>query len=81
MAKVHTDAGYKFYINDNDHPPPHVHVYKGGAEASVDLRTFEISDNVKFKKQHFKAIRKIVKESQQYLLRRWEELNDSRKSR
>jgi Domain of unknown function (DUF4160) len=37
MVTVHRQDGFRLVIYLEDHEPPHVHVYTGGAEAKIGL--------------------------------------------
>lgn len=37
MATVHREQGFTFHIWPNDHEPPHVHAYKGGALVVITI--------------------------------------------
>lgn len=37
MPKVWEEAGFRFYVYYNDHPPAHVHVEKAGGEVLIAL--------------------------------------------
>jgi hypothetical protein len=37
MATVHRENGFEFRIWPNDHTPPHVHAWKAGGMAKIEL--------------------------------------------
>jgi hypothetical protein len=37
MATVHRENGFEFRIWPNDHTPPHVHAWKAGGKAKIEL--------------------------------------------
>lgn len=37
MATVHRENGFEFRIWPNDHAPPHVHAWKAGGMAKIEL--------------------------------------------
>ena len=39
MPTVHREEGFSFLVYTHDHEPPHIHVFKGGAEAQIALGT------------------------------------------
>jgi hypothetical protein len=48
MPTVIREGGFQIRIYTLDHPPPHVHVYKGGAVVRIDLATLEATEVVGF---------------------------------
>lgn len=39
MALVANEDGYQLHVWPNDHPPPHVHVRRAGAEMRIEIGT------------------------------------------
>lgn len=39
--------GIQIYMYDNDHQPPHFHVYVRGEQAIVDIKTFTITGQLR----------------------------------
>ena len=37
MVTIHRERGFDVVIFTNDHAPAHVHVYRGGGEAKINL--------------------------------------------
>jgi len=37
MPTLLNHNGYKFFFYANEHPPPHVHIIKGGSWAKIEL--------------------------------------------
>jgi hypothetical protein len=75
MPTVLRQAGYEIVIYFNDHEPAHVHAFKGGGEAEVNLDPVEVAQVWKMKKPMVRKAKRVVAESQLYLLERWEEIN------
>lgn len=48
MPTVLREGGFQIRIYTLDHPPPHVHVYKGGAVVRIDLATLQATEVVGF---------------------------------
>lgn len=62
-----------YYIYDNDHNPPHVHIIGGGAEVRINLKTLKAMNDTAFSKRTLKQIIQKVKENKMLLLEAWEE--------
>jgi hypothetical protein len=71
--------GFRFIIYPNDHSPPHVHVFKGGAEVLIflgdsnALPSFRENRGMR-RKDALKAIH-ICRDRQEELLRSWEQIH------
>lgn len=37
MPKLLEESGFAIHLRTRDHPPPHVHVFKGGHQAKIGL--------------------------------------------
>lgn len=59
----------------NDHGPGHVHVFKGGAEAKINLSPVTVAEVWKMKKPSVRRAKHILTENQSYLPEKWEEIN------
>ena len=75
MPTVLRQEGYEVVIYFNDHPPPHVHAFKGGGEAKISLDPVEVEQVWKMKKPMVRKAKSVVAENQLYLLEKWEEIN------
>lgn len=74
MGKILEVNGFRIYIYSNDHPPIHVHVLKGGAEAKVHLEPhLLIKDNYGFKSQELRQILVIIDEHYDDIKQKWHE--------
>lgn len=76
MPTIVREAGFEVRIYTSDHPPPHVHVGKGGAVVKIELATAEavriageISD------RDVKRAEQIVARHAARLLEAWEVLH------
>jgi hypothetical protein len=76
MATVHRESGFEFRIWPNDHTPPHVHAWKAGGMAKIELvggfgivkvRDMKGTDVVR-------AVR-IVMANEEKLMQAWEEIH------
>ena len=45
MPTICRQAGWRFHFYSGDHPPPHVHAEKDGAEARFDLIPVRLTRN------------------------------------
>ncbi len=75
MPTVLRQEGYEVVIYLNDHPPPHVHAFKGGGEAKINLDPVEVVQAWKMKKPTVRKAKRVVAQNQSYLLEKWEEIN------
>ena len=74
MGKILEVNGFRIYIYSNDHPPVHVHVFKGGSEAKVHLEPeLMIKDNYGFKSQGLAKILKTIEQHYEYIKQKWDE--------
>lgn len=42
MATAHREDGFEFRIWSNDHAPPHVHAWKAGGMAKIELTGYAV---------------------------------------
>jgi len=68
----HTD-GFRFFFYSNDHPPPHIHVEKGGSTAKYNLDPVELIQSKNFNARDLRKIRNIVIKNIQYFKICWNE--------
>ncbi len=59
----------------NNHLPAHVHAFKEGGEAKVNLDPVTVAQAWKMSKATVCKAKRVVAEHQAYLLERWEEIN------
>ena len=76
MPTVLEEAGYKFIIFTNDHPPAHVHVKKAAGGAKVRLETVEIAEYKGLTPGQLRQIHRIVEENRDYLMQKWYEIHN-----
>lgn len=66
------EKGFRFSVFANEcDEPPHIHVRKGEADAKFWLISLRITYNHGFLNSDLKAIEKILKQRQDYLLNEW----------
>ena len=73
MPVIKTFDEIRIYIFPEDHLPPHVHVFQGGQEVSIQIGTLTVTG-----KMHTRILRKAVKwleENQDMLIAEWERIN------
>lgn len=59
------------------YPDPHVHVWKGGRQAKIDLETMEvISMSNNFNSREIRQIVNLLREHESLLFEVWERLQD-----
>lgn len=75
MPTILRQEGHEVVIYNNDHPPAHVHVFKGGGEAKINLDPVEVVQVWKMNKATARKAKRVVAENQTYLLEKWEEIN------
>jgi Domain of unknown function (DUF4160) len=79
MVTVLRQDGFRLVIYLDDHDPPHVHVYAGGADAKIALqspggRPAVIRAHAMTRGELRKALQ-LVTEQQDMLLAKWEEIH------
>jgi Domain of unknown function (DUF4160) len=76
MATAHREDGFEFRIWPNDHAPPHVHAWKAGGMAKIEL--VDGFDVVKVREMRpmdvVRAVR-IVMANMETLMQAWEEIH------
>jgi hypothetical protein len=60
MPTIHREAGYRFVIYTQDHPPPHVHVKSAGCEAKIALEDGTVLRNDGFPRRELSRIVALV---------------------
>lgn len=77
MPKVLDEGGFRISVWPNDHPPPHVHVYKSGGECLVEIgvpgeRAASLYENRGMSAKDWQAAVVLVQKHQALALERWE---------
>jgi hypothetical protein len=73
------EAGFEVRIYTLDHPPPHVHVAKGGAIVKIDLSTHHAIEIVgAISDRDVKRAETLVARNAQFLRLEWEKLHARR---
>lgn len=70
----------RFYINTNDHEPPHVHVESrdGRKRLKVEIGTGKVFDNIGFRQSEVSEIVNAVICFQSFILEVWNETRPSK---
>jgi hypothetical protein len=72
------EEGFRFIINSNDHPPPHVHVYKGGDLAIFYVGGAKLWKNFGMSIKDRNRAKAIIGKRQKVIRKKWEEIHGSR---
>jgi len=75
MGTVHREPGFTFHIWPNDHRPPHVHVWKGGEVALINLSPVSVRDRRTMKRRNLRNAVVLVHRHAELLLSKWEALH------
>jgi hypothetical protein len=68
-------AGFDVVIRTKDHEPPHVHVFKGGASAKIELEPIALVKESGMSKKDLRAAIAIVANHQASLLETWRRIH------
>jgi hypothetical protein len=76
MATVHRENGFELRIWPNDHTPPHVHAWKAGGMAKIELVDgFGIVKVRDMKGMDVVRAVRIVMANEEKLMQAWEEIH------
>jgi len=75
MPTVLRVRGFHFRINTLDHPPPHVHVLRGGASIKMFLDLEREPENHGMKWIEVARIRRLLAENRDFLLAEWNRIH------
>jgi hypothetical protein len=76
MATAHREDGFEFRIWPNDHSPPHVHAWKGGGMAKIELVDgFDVVKVREMKPMDVVRAVRIVMANEDKLMQAWEEIH------
>ncbi|WP_133512198.1 DUF4160 domain-containing protein [Candidatus Thiosymbion oneisti] len=74
LKELSKKYGFKIIIPINDHEPKHVHVFRGDDDyAKIEIETFKVIRSY-LKKSELKQAIEIIKENQDYLTDKWNEI-------
>ncbi|MCY7272298.1 MAG: DUF4160 domain-containing protein [Phormidesmis sp. CAN_BIN44] len=77
MPTLLRQDGFDIRVYFDDHDPPHVHVFKAGGQAKIELGRLDVLPSLILVQgmsvKDAKAAISIVTEHQTYLLEKWEE--------
>ena len=71
MPTVLRAEGFEFRIWTNDHEPPHVHVFKDGTQAKVNLLNSEVERVWRMNRRDVRRAEQLVTEHRDVLLEAW----------
>ena len=76
MGAVHTEPGFTFRIWPNDHLPAHVHAWKGGAVAVIELGSLAVRDvNGQMKPADVIRAVRVVEANRSKLRKAWRKIH------
>jgi hypothetical protein len=75
MGTVHRESGFTFHIWPNDHRPPHVHVWKGGEVALINLAPVAVRDPRTMKPKNVSRALEVVQKNSAQLLSEWKAIH------
>ena len=78
MPTVLSIEGFAFRIYHDDHEPPHVHVFRAGEQCVVNLGDGDTLPSLRetyMSRAHTRRAMEIAYENQDYLLRKWDDIN------
>lgn len=61
----------------NDHEPPHVHVFRGGTQAKIELVSAHAVRIWNMRRSDVRRAEELVAINRELLLRRWSEIHGS----
>jgi hypothetical protein len=78
VPKVIHENGYRVSVWPNDHPPPHVHVYKAGRECLVEIGELgevaaSLYENRGLSDKEWQGAVALVQKYQELALKKWRE--------
>jgi Domain of unknown function (DUF4160) len=62
-------------IFTNDHGPPHVHVFNGGAESVIELLPLAIRENYRMSRAQLRRAVDLVADNHELLVQAWREIH------
>jgi len=75
MSRIYDEDGFQVHIWPNDHPPAHVHVYRGDGLAIVNLATLEVRDAFDMRPRDVRRSLEIAEEYRVPFLREWRRIH------
>jgi hypothetical protein len=78
MPTIDRINGFRFMIFPNDHRPAHVHVFKGGAMAIIEIESLEVREGEKMDQRDVNSAVRYVAERRGLFARKWEEIHGRR---
>jgi hypothetical protein len=75
MATILRQDGFQVAIFTNDHQPAHVHVFKAGTEAVINLAPVTIRENYRMSRRQLRKAVDLVAANEDLLLQAWREMH------
>ena len=75
MPTVLRQDGFEFRVRTNDHAPPHVHAFRGGGEAKIEIETGDVMRVWNMRAADVGRAENIVRENRKKLLESWREIH------
>jgi predicted SprT family Zn-dependent metalloprotease len=73
MPAIYEEDGYRFVIYFNDHEPAHVHVFKAGGTAKININPVGVVSFQDMSQKQIKRAEQITNEQQVYFREKWDE--------
>jgi hypothetical protein len=77
MPTIWSERGFEFMIHTNDHEPVHVHAYKAGGVALINVVDLELRKVINMKKQDVRLAMRIIATQREFFLREWKRIHQS----
>ena len=75
MATIIRRARFRVMIFTNDHGPPHVHAFKAGTEAVIELSPIAIRDSYRVSRVDVRGAVNLVAANREQLIQTWKEIH------
>ncbi len=75
MPTIWSERGFTFMIHTNDHEPAHVHAYKAGGVALINIIDLHTRKVIKMKKQDVRLAKQIIAANRDFFLSEWERIH------
>jgi hypothetical protein len=75
VATIIHSGEFRVMIFPNDHAPPHVHVFKAGTEAVIELQPLSIRDNYRMSRVDLRRAVELVADNREVLIQAWRDIH------
>jgi hypothetical protein len=76
MPTVLREDGFVVKMYFNDHPPPHIHAFKGGGEIKINIEPTTVAQVWRMSESDAQHAKRLVRKHRRYLLEQWNEMHD-----